>query len=122
MNIQIKRVYDEADENDGVRLLVDRLWPRGISKEKARIDHWYKLLSPSNELRKWYRHDESNWEEFKQRYFDELVQYEDEIEELIQLCKENKVTFLYSSRELTLNNAFALKEYIEKIEAGKKPA
>ena len=72
MDIRIKRAYEEPSEDDGTRILVDRLWPRGISKQNARIDFWPKQVAPSNELRKWYGHDPERWEEFKERYFAEL--------------------------------------------------
>lgn len=113
MKISVKRVYEEAAEDDGVRILVDRLWPRGISKEKGKIDKWVKELSPSSELRKWYSHDHEKWSEFKDRYFRELKENSEQVEELLSEYRNSKVTFLFSSKELKLNNAFALKEYLE---------
>ena len=112
MNIKTKRVYEEAHESDGSRILVDRLWPRGISKQKAKLAYWAREVSPSSELRKWYQHDVEKWNEFKQRYFKEIDSKPETIE-LIQHClNHDVVTFLYSSRELKLNNAVALKEYV----------
>jgi uncharacterized protein YeaO (DUF488 family) len=112
MNIKIKRIYDDAEAADGYRILVDRLWPRGISKENAKLAYWAREISPSNELRKWYQHDADKWEEFKRRYFRE-IESKPETLELIQHCQDNEiVTFLYSSKELKLNNAAALKEYV----------
>jgi len=109
--IKIKRVYDPIEKDDGVRILVDRLWPRGIKKDK--IDIWLKDIAPSNELRKWYNHDPNKWEEFKRRYFDELDK-NPKINELLQLIRKNEnITLLYSSKS-PYNNAIALKEYIEK--------
>ena len=119
MNILIKRVYEPASDSDGTRILVDRLWPRGISKEKARINHWIKELAPSNELRKWYGHDPDNWDEFKQLYFNELDANPERIQELFQLTQNSNVTFLFSSREPALNNAYALREYLLSYAAGK---
>jgi len=109
--IKVKRVYDPIEKDDGVRILVDRLWPRGIKKDK--IDIWLKDIAPSNELRKWYNHDPNKWEEFKRRYFDELDK-NSKINELLQLIRKNEnITLLYAS-ESPYNNAIALKEYIEK--------
>ena len=112
--IAIKRVYEEPRAADGIRILVDRLWPRGLSKEKARIDLWVKDLAPGNELRKWYSHDPAKWEEFKKRYFAELEGHAEEVNKLAAMVSKGRVTFLYSSKEDKLNNAHALKLYLEK--------
>lgn len=113
MVIKIKRIYEPADASDGCRILVDRLWPRGISKDRAKLSYWAKEISPSNELRNWYRHDAVKWHEFKSRYFDE-IRIKPGIGELLQHCSHNDVvTFLFSSKETELNNAAALKEYVE---------
>jgi uncharacterized protein YeaO (DUF488 family) len=105
-------VYEAAREDDGLRVLVDRLWPRGLKKEEAKVDIWCRDIAPSNELRKWYGHEPSKWDEFRQRYAAELDAHEDGVAELeSQLSGE--VTFLYSSKETELNNATALKEYID---------
>ena len=98
---------------DGLRVLVDRLWPRGISKEQARIDLWLKELAPSNELRKWYGHQPERWEGFKERYFRELAGAPEAVERLRSLVAEGPVTFVFSSKEERLNNAEALKIYLE---------
>lgn len=109
--IKVKRVYDPIEKDDGVRILVDRIWPRGIKKDK--IDIWLKDIAPSNELRKWYNHDPNKWEEFKRIYFDELDK-NPKINELLQLIRKNEnITLLYASKS-PYNNAIALKEYIEK--------
>ena len=115
MNIQIKRAYDNPSENDGYRILVDRLWPRGISNEKAMIDYWAKALAPSNELRRWYGHDPEKWPEFKFRYFAELDANSGSAKELLDYVKRGSVTFVYSSKEQHINNAVALKQYIESM-------
>lgn len=115
MTIRIKRAYEVPDDGDGLRILVDRLWPSGISKEKAKIDFWPKEIAPSNELRRWYGHDPEKWEEFKKRYFSELDTRSEQVEELLGHLRQGNVTFVYSSTEQHLNNAVALKEYIEPI-------
>jgi uncharacterized protein YeaO (DUF488 family) len=112
MDIRIKRAYEEPSDEDGTRILVDRLWPRGISKERARIDFWPKAVAPSNELRKWYGHDPAKWEEFKERYFAELEAGPEGLEELQEQAQGGVVTFVYSSKERELNNAVALREYL----------
>jgi uncharacterized protein YeaO (DUF488 family) len=116
--IKIKRIYDPAAEDDGFRILVDRLWPRGLGKEKANVDLWLKEIAPSNELRKWYTHDPKKWNQFRERYFKELADYKELVDLIIQKKKEGTVTLLYSSKEEKINNAVALKEYIEKQKKG----
>lgn len=116
MEIKIKRAYEKPSNADGYRILVDRLWPRGISKEKAKIDFWPKELSPSTELRQWYGHDPKKWSEFKSRYFAELESNPELVNELLEYVRKGVVTFVYSSKEQRLNNAVALKEYIESLE------
>ncbi|HID49369.1 MAG TPA: DUF488 domain-containing protein [Chromatiales bacterium] len=110
--LRIKRVYDVPATTDGTRVLVDRLWPRGLRKEQARIDHWIKDIAPSNELRKWYGHDDSRWEEFKRRYFDELIALDELVTQLRALINEHTVTLLYSARSVTHNNAVALADFL----------
>lgn len=113
MRIRTKRVYDSPDPADGQRILVDRLWPRGLSKTAARIDYWAKALAPSTRLRQWYRHDPAKWKEFRRRYFAELNANPAALAGLRQHLGEGPVTFLYSSKEEHLNNATALQEYLE---------
>ena len=113
-NITVKRIYDPPSEDDGVRILVDRLWPRGISKERARVDLWIKAISPTNELRKWYQHDPEKWEEFQQRYLLELSRVEDDLNTLVEIVRADKVTLLYSSKETEMNNAMALKLHLDR--------
>lgn len=115
MEIKIKRAYESPDSTDGYRILVDRLWPRGISKDKAKVDFWPKELAPSTELRLWYGHDPENWPEFKSRYFAELDSNPEMVKELLKYVRKGAVTFIYSSKELRLNNAVALKEYVESL-------
>ncbi len=116
MKIGIKRVYEKPAKQDGVRILVDRLWPRGLTKEKAKIDFWPKSLAPSTELRLWYGHDPAKWAEFKSRYFAELEKDPETVRELLTHVRRATVTFLYSSKEERINNAVALKEYLESQE------
>ncbi len=123
MQVQIKRVYEPFSPQDGQRILVDRLWPRGISKERAGIVFWAKQLAPSTELRQWYKHDPAKWEEFKSRYFRELEANPSQLEELLEFVRKGPVTFLYSSTETRINNAAALKEYVEaRLRKGKAMA
>ena len=118
--IKIKRVYDAPVPDDGIRILVDRLWPRGLTKEKANVDLWLKEIAPSNELRKWYGHDPRKWVEFKKKYFKYLDTKRELVSQIIQKTKERDVTLLYSSKEEKVNNAVALKEYVEKKKQGDK--
>jgi uncharacterized protein YeaO (DUF488 family) len=113
MIIRTKRVYEEPSRDDGRRILVDRLWPRGITKADAKIDFWAKQIAPSNELRRWYRHEDSKWSEFKRRYYAELADDPKAITELRDRMGSGVVTFIYSSKETKRNNATALKEYLE---------
>ena len=113
--IKLKRVYDDHEEDDGYRILVDRLWPRGMSKANGKIDMWVKEVAPSGLLRKWYSHDESKWPEFKRQYFEELRNSEALILDIIEKQKNSTVTFLYAAKDEKYNNAVALKEYIQII-------
>lgn len=113
--IKVKRVYDPADSSDGHRILVERLWPRGVSKEKAAIEAWRRDLAPSDDLRRWFGHDPRKWVEFKNRYREEL-QEAGKTEELKQLRRQGQredVTLIFSAREVEHNNAVALKEFID---------
>lgn len=109
--IKVKRVYDPIEKDDGIRILVDRLWPRGVKKDK--IDIWMKEIAPSDELRKWFAHDPNKWEEFKARYFEELER-NPKLSTLIKLVKEGKDITLLHAAKSPYNNAVALKEYLEK--------
>ena len=120
MTIRIERIYDNPKGNKGsnsFRILVDRLWPRGLSKENTRIDLWQKDIAPSNTLRKWFGHDEKKWDEFKRKYFKELDKKSksEMVDEIIKMAKEHSsITLLYGAKEERHNNAVALKEYLEK--------
>ncbi len=119
--IKIKRVYDQPSQDDGKRILVDRLWPRGLTKEDAQIDEWIKEIAPSNELRKWFNHDPNRWGEFKNRFFAELLGQREMVEGVINAARKGTVTLLFGSKEERFNNAVALKEYIEaRIDASER--
>ncbi|HEY2824892.1 MAG TPA: DUF488 family protein [Gemmatimonadales bacterium] len=112
MRIRTKRVYAPPAPADGHRILVDRLWPRGVSKATARIDYWARSLAPSTRLRQWYRHDPDKWKEFRRRYFAELDANAAAVAELRGHMRKGTVTFVFSSKEERLNNATALREYL----------
>jgi uncharacterized protein YeaO (DUF488 family) len=112
--LKIKRIYEKPVHSDGFRILVDRLWPRGLSKEKAKVDLWLKEIAPSNQLRKWYGHDPKKWAEFKKRYSEELKDKKELISQIRQKEKEGTVTLLYGTKEKQYNNTIALNEYIRK--------
>ncbi|HEX9653700.1 MAG TPA: DUF488 domain-containing protein [bacterium] len=112
--IRTKRVYEPAEPGDGKRFLIDRLWPRGIKKEALQIEAWLKEIAPSDALRKWYAHDPKKWEEFKRRYFEVLDSNPASWKGLLEIAEASTVTLLYSSKETRLNNATALKEFLEK--------
>ena len=116
--IRIKRIYDSPGEDEGFRIVVDRLWPRGLSKGKAKIGLWLKEIAPSDILRKWYAHDPKKWNQFRERYFKELGDHKELVDLIIQKTKEGAVTLFYSSKEEKINNAVALKEYIAKQKKG----
>lgn len=110
--IRIKRVYEPKAPSDGRRILVDRLWPRGLAKADAGVDFWAKSIAPSNALRKWYQHDPKKWPEFRRRYFAELDASPEAVAE-VRTHLAGPVTLLFSSRATERNNATALKEYLE---------
>lgn len=113
MPIRTKRIYEPPSRGDGRRILVDRLWPRGLSKTAARIDYWAKAIAPSTRLRRWYGHDPAKWKEFRRRYFAELDANPQGLAELRRHLGRGTVTLLFSSREERLNNAMALREYLK---------
>jgi uncharacterized protein YeaO (DUF488 family) len=114
--LSVKRAYDPVSAEDGYRILVGRLWPRGISKKRAALDLWLKDVAPSTELREWFGHDPAKWEEFRRRYWKELDHKPEDIELLKQKIKAGPVTLIYSARDREHNAAIALKEYLERYE------
>jgi len=111
--VRIKRIYDEPAAEDGTRILVDRLWPRGIAKEKARIDEWLKEIAPSDELRKWFGHDPARWDEFQERYRRELEAKTELLDQLQGLAKKGTVTLLFAAKDEEHNNAVVLKKLLD---------
>ena len=111
--LKIKRVYDKADSSDGIRFLVDRLWPRGIKKEDLKMKAWLKEASPSPALRKWYSHDPAKWHEFQKKYRAELKGNPDAWQLLLHATRNGNVTLLYSARDVEHNSALVLKEFLE---------
>lgn len=113
MTVQVKRVYDPPAAADGYRVLVDRLWPRGLTTGAARIDAWLKELAPSSALRKWYGHELERWDDFQERYWQELEEQQAAVEELAARANEGRVTLVYAARDTEHNNAVALRDYLE---------
>ncbi len=113
MNIRLKRAYEDADPSDGIRILVERLWPRGVTKIAAASHHWFKEIAPSPELRKWFDHRPERWSEFQKRYREELKQNEQRVADLRALCLKGKVTFIFAARDTVRNGAVVLKKYLE---------
>jgi uncharacterized protein YeaO (DUF488 family) len=112
----LKRVYERPIKSDGQRILVERLWPRGVSKQEAKIDLWLKDLAPSTELRKWFGHDPLKWSKFKRKYKSELKLKKDLSLKLKKLAQKNPVTFVYAARDKEHNGALVLKEFIENLD------
>ncbi len=112
MDIQTKRVYALDEMDDGTRVLVDRVWPRGVSRERLQADRWLKDAAPSKGFRKWFGHDPSRWEEFKARYFSELAAKPDIVHQLYLFAEKGRLTLLFSARDTQHNQAVALKEYL----------
>ena len=115
MRLQLKRVYEPPADIDGMRILVNRLWPRGLSKAEARIEFWAEEVAPSTELRRWYQHEPEKWPEFQRKYFAELQNNPEAVEELIAKTGNRNATLLLGSKETSLNNATVLKEYMETL-------
>jgi len=111
--LQIKRVYEPWSKADGERILIDRLWPRGLKKENVKIDEWMKNIAPSNELRTWFSHDPKKWSEFKRRFFSELEGKQDLLNRIVNDARKGTVTLLFGAKDDRFNNASALKEYVE---------
>ena len=118
MSIKLKRAYERPTSSDGYRVLVDRIWPRGISKDKAKLDQWIKEVAPSDDLRKWF-HEEpiGRWSEFRRRYMADLKRHRDEMRMLARRAMNENVTLLYSSSDEKHNNAVVIKQYLKMLEA-----
>jgi len=112
MSIRTKRVYDDPEPADGIRVLVDRLWPRGVSKEEAQLDEWIREIAPSNELRKWFDHDSDRWTLFRTAYRAELDARSEPVNRLLELAESGTLTLLYAAADREHNNAVVLREYL----------
>ena len=114
-NIKIKRVYNDPEDSDGYRILIDRIWPRGLSKEDAKLDDWNKDLAPSTKLRKWFDHDPDKFEIFSEKYKKELENSNEYVKKLIEKAQDNTVTLLYGAKDTEHNQAVVLKQVIEDL-------
>ena len=112
MKIQIKRIYDSLGDDDGLRVLVDRLWPRGVKKEEASVDVWAKELAPTTELRQWFDHDASKFSEFRSRYLEELGDKDDVVQKLFEDANSLTLTLLFAARDRSCNHAVVLLDYL----------
>jgi uncharacterized protein YeaO (DUF488 family) len=114
VDVRVKRIYEPPDAGDGYRVLVDRLWPRGVSRERARLDQWARELAPSDELRRWFGHDPARFNEFRSRYLTELKDQGEEVAELRQRARSGPLTLLYAARDEQHNEAVVLAELLRK--------
>ncbi len=119
--IRLKRAYEKPSPDDGRRILVERLWPRGLKKEALELEAWQKDVAPSTELRKWFGHDPAKWQEFRRRYFAELDRNSRAVEEVLSAVQRGRVTLIYSSHDTVHNAAVALKDYLEGARAEHGP-
>lgn len=115
MGIELKRVYESPSSDDGYRVLVDKLWPRGVSKEDAKLDEWIKFAAPSDDLRNWFHSNEAEWGEFRKRYLAELKEHREELRPFANRAKQQRVTLLYASKDTEQNNAVVLREYLSRL-------
>lgn len=111
-NIRLKRAYESADPADGTRILVDRLWPRGVSKQEAALDDWLKDVAPATELRKWFGHDPARWQAFRERYESELRANPDPVDRLRALARQGPITLIYSAHDEAHNDAVVLRDFL----------
>ena len=112
LDIRVKRAYEHASKLDGTRVLIDRLWPRGVNKAQAAIDHWFRDLAPSTELRKWFGHDRARWDEFRRRYTAELMQHREQLDELLRIASQGPLTLIYGARDEQHNDAVVLQDVL----------
>lgn len=117
MPLELKRVYENPSPRDGYRVLVDRLWPRGVSKDAAQLDAWMKHIAPSDELRKWFHHDRQKWAEFRRRYLSELKDHREELRRLARRSRQERVTLVFGARDEERNHAVVLKQYLKMLGA-----
>ena len=121
MDIQIRRAYDPPSRSDGYRVLVDRVWPRGVSKDDLDLDEWRKEIAPSTRLRQWFGHDPERWKGFQKRYFAELGEKQDDVRELVRRARQGRLTLVYGARDPDRNQAVALSAYLRARAAGRQP-
>ena len=121
MDIQIRRAYDPPGRGDGYRVLVDRVWPRGVTKDELALDEWRKEIAPSTRLRQWFGHDPERWKGFQERYFVELEKRPDAIQDLVKRARHGRVTLVYGARDTDHNQAVALSAYLRARAAGRRP-
>lgn len=119
--VEVKRAYEPAADSDGIRFLVERLWPRGIKKADLHVDDWLKDVAPSNDLRRWFAHDPEKWPEFRRRYFAELDDHPESWRRIRDAARHGRVTLVYSAHDTEHNNAVALKEYLSAHGGRRKP-
>jgi uncharacterized protein YeaO (DUF488 family) len=117
-DVAVKRAYEPVEEDDGYRVLIDRIWPRGVSKERARLDEWARELAPSTELRRWFGHDPARFEEFRRRYIEELAAQRDRLDELRRRAGSGKVTLVYGARDSEHNDAVVLADLLTRRSPG----
>jgi len=117
MDVRLKRAYDDVAATDGYRVLIDRIWPRGVTREHARLDEWARELAPSSDLRRWFGHEPAKFEEFARRYADELAAHEDELGELRRRAREGTLTLVYGARDTEHNDAVVLAEILRRGES-----
>ena len=120
MDVRIRRAYDPPRRGDGYRILVDRVWPRGVSRDDLDLDEWQREIAPSTRLRQWFGHDPERWKEFQQRYFAEIRE-KDAIRDVVKRARQGRVTLVYGARDPEHNQAVALKAYVEARAAGRRP-
>ena len=118
MDVRLKRVYDPPERSDGYRVLIDRLWPRGVSKERAQLDEWAPELAPSAELRRWFGHDPARFAEFRRRYLDELATQTDQLKRLRRIANDGRLTLVYAAHDQEHNDAVVLAEVLRR---GRRP-
>ncbi len=117
--LKVKRIYDPVSAEDGKRILIDRLWPRGLKKETAHVDEWLKEIAPSDELRNWFGHEPAKWEEFKRRYRKELAKKTELLERIKAAAEKGTVTLLFAAKDVDHNNAVALEEFLREPREGR---
>lgn len=119
--LKLKRAYDPPARSDGYRILVDRLWPRGVSKDELRIDLWAKDLAPSAALRKWFNHDPAKWGDFRKRYYREIERHPESLEEVRALLRRRTVTLVFAAKDADISNAAALRSYLDRPATRRRP-